>query len=108
MREPKSRLLFLAATPDASSVRFCSKFELLKLAILLAAISLAASAQAEQRGLRVCADPNNLPFSNRRGEVLKPASPISSAESLAQRLIIPGGRNAADLCAIPSAKVCAI
>ena len=47
---------------------FCSKFELLKLVILLVAISLAASAQAEERGLRVCADPNNLPFSYRRGE----------------------------------------
>jgi mxaJ protein len=46
----------------------CSKFELLKLVIILTAIALPASAQAQDRVLRVCADPNNLPFSNQRGE----------------------------------------
>jgi mxaJ protein len=39
---------------------------ILGLAFLLAALPMAA--HAEMRELRVCADPNNLPFSNERGE----------------------------------------
>ena len=31
-------------------------------------VTMAASAAAEPNTLRVCADPNNLPFSNRAGE----------------------------------------
>src|SRR5256885_5386429 len=40
---------------------------LIKLAVPLAALTLACSARAEG-ALRVCADPNNLPFSNSKGE----------------------------------------
>ena len=47
---------------------FFSTLEFLKEAIMVTAICLAANAQADERFLRVCADPNNLPFSNQRGE----------------------------------------
>jgi len=45
-----------------------SKLEFLGWMIIAAAISLAANAQAEERVLRICADPNNLPFSNQRAQ----------------------------------------
>jgi mxaJ protein len=41
------------------------------LPIALAVFALAASARAEPRVLKVCADPNNLPFSNAKGEGLE-------------------------------------
>jgi mxaJ protein len=37
-------------------------------AVLLAVWTMAASVQSAQAPLRVCADPNNLPFSNERGD----------------------------------------
>ena len=50
-----------------------SKLEFLRRMIVVAAISLAASAQAEERVMRICADPNNLPFSNQRSKSFEPA-----------------------------------
>ena len=44
----------------------CSGF--LKVASLVAAAAALAARRAQARELRVCADPNNLPFSNERGE----------------------------------------
>jgi hypothetical protein len=84
------------------------KLTLVKTALLLALLFAVGNAAASERVLQVCADPNNLPFSNQRGEGLKTASPISLAESLAQKLIIPGGRNGAASCAIQWARACAI
>jgi ABC-type amino acid transport substrate-binding protein len=36
--------------------------------VLIASLGSAASTSAAERVLRVCADPNNLPFSNRQGD----------------------------------------
>ena len=47
----------------------CSAFpERRALAVAMLATALIAAAPAQARTLRVCADPNNLPFSNERGE----------------------------------------
>ena len=54
---------------------------LLAVAIVAAAGTALATANAvtaPRRVLTVCADPNNLPFSNRAGEALKTASPCCS------------------------------
>ena len=44
------------------------KLTLPKTALLVALLFAVGNAAASERVLRVCADPNNLPFSNRRGE----------------------------------------
>lgn len=45
-----------------------TRLRILRLALLCSAALVAAGAAGEDRELRVCADPNNLPFSNRRLE----------------------------------------
>jgi mxaJ protein len=47
---------------------FYPKYQALKPVLIAAVICIAASAEAGERDLRICADPNNLPFSNQRGE----------------------------------------
>ena len=69
-----------------------------------AASAAAAARRADAAALRVCADPNNLPFSNRaRRRVREPHRRAAGARLGSARSNTPGGRSAAASCATRSA-----
>jgi mxaJ protein len=63
-----SELCFLPQRPTKARRDFYPKYQTLKPVLIAAVICIAASAEAGERDLRICADPNNLPFSNQRSE----------------------------------------
>jgi hypothetical protein len=79
--------------------------QLVTLAVLFSTVGISSSAERE---LRVCADPNNLPFSNQLGEGFENRIADLMPGSWAQNLIILGGPSDVALCAILCARVRAI
>src|SRR4051812_46291930 len=86
---PVRRRIFHSIPPEAASF-WCSSLvrgrqrtvAMRSLASAAFLVAMTASATAEPEALRVCADPNNLPFSNRAGEGFE----NKLAEMVAQRL----------------------
>ncbi len=70
------------------------------------AATAAAGGNGHPGRLRVCADPNNLPFSNDRARgVREPSGAARRDRSARTRSTTPGGRSAADSCATRSGRL---